>query len=98
VSKVLYCSVVGSLMYAMVCSHLDFSYTMSIVSRYMSNPSKEHWRTVQWIFRVPRGTTDHYLRFGRIAKGLIGYVNSDYASDLDRRRLLTCYVFTVGML
>jgi hypothetical protein len=54
VSKVLYCSVVGSLMYAMVCSHLDLSYTMSIVSRYMSNPSKEHWRTVQWIFRDNR--------------------------------------------
>jgi ATP-binding cassette subfamily B (MDR/TAP) protein 1 len=33
-SKVSYCSVVGSLMYAMVCSHPDLSYAMSIVSRY----------------------------------------------------------------
>ena len=41
-SKVPYSSVVGSLMYAMVCSHLDLSYAMSLVSRYMSNPSKEH--------------------------------------------------------
>jgi hypothetical protein len=36
------------------------------------------------------------LQFGRTAKGLIGYVDSDYADDLDRRRSLTGYVFTVG--
>jgi len=29
-------------------------------------------------------------------KGLIGYVDSDYAADLGRRRSLTGYVFTVG--
>jgi hypothetical protein len=39
---------------------------------------------------------DHYLQFGRAAKGLIRYVDSDYAGDLDRRRSLTGYVFTVG--
>jgi hypothetical protein len=95
-SKVLYCSVVGSLMYDMVCSRPDLSYAMSIVSRYMSNPGKKHWRAVQWIFRFLRGTTYHCLQFGRTAKGLIGYVDSDYAGDLDRRRSLTGYVFTVG--
>jgi len=41
-SKVSYSSVVGSLMYAMVCSRPDLSYAMSLVSRYMSNPGKEH--------------------------------------------------------
>jgi hypothetical protein len=48
--KVPYSSVVGSLMYAMVCSHLDLSYAMSLVSRYMANPGKEHWDAVKWIF------------------------------------------------
>lgn len=49
-SKIPYSSAVGSLMYAMVCSRPDLSYAMSLVSRYMSNPGKEHWRAVQWIF------------------------------------------------
>jgi len=40
-SRVPYSSVVGSLMYAMVCSRPDLSYTMSLVSRYMSNSGKE---------------------------------------------------------
>jgi len=36
------------------------------------------------------------LKFGRTDKGLIGYVDSDYAADLDKRRSLTAYVFTLG--
>jgi hypothetical protein len=83
-SKVLYCSVVSSLMYAMVCSRSDLSYAMSIVSSYMFIPGKGHWRAVQWIFRFLRGTADHCLQFGRTAKGLIGYVDSYCAGDLDR--------------
>ncbi|CAD6252723.1 unnamed protein product [Miscanthus lutarioriparius] len=57
---------------------LDLSYAMSLVSRYMSNPGKEHWKAVQWIFRYLRGTADSCLKFGRTDKGLIGYVDSDY--------------------
>src|SRR5438128_1260663 len=50
-SRVPYSSAVGSLMYAMVCSRPDLSYAMSLVSRYMANPGKEHWNVVQWVFR-----------------------------------------------
>nr|AWA45089.1 OSIGBa0146N20.7 protein [Saccharum officinarum] len=32
---------------------------------------------------------DSCLKFGRTDKGLIGYVDSDYAADLDRRRSIT---------
>ena len=45
-SNVTYSSAVGSLMYAMVCSRPDLSYAMSLVSRYMSNPGKEHWEAI----------------------------------------------------
>jgi hypothetical protein len=94
-SRVLYSSVVGSLMYAMVCSHPDLSYAMSLVSRYMANTDKEHWKVVQWIFRYLRGTSKTCLKFGRTGKGHVGYVDSDFAADLDNRRSLTGYVFTV---
>jgi hypothetical protein len=42
ISQVPYSSVVGSLMYVLVYSHSDISYAMSLVSRYMTNPVKEH--------------------------------------------------------
>ena len=64
-SRVPYSSAVGSLMYAMVCSRPDLAYAMSLVSRYMSNPGKKHWKPVQRIFRYLRGITDSCLKFGR---------------------------------
>jgi hypothetical protein len=41
-SRVPYSSLVGSLIYDMVCSRPDLSYAMSLVSQYMANPAKEH--------------------------------------------------------
>jgi hypothetical protein len=95
-SKVPYSSVVGSLMYAMVCSRPDLAHAMSVVSRYMANPGKEHWNAVQWIFRYLRGISNACLRLGKCTRGLVGYVDSDYAGDLDTRRSLKGYVFTIG--
>jgi hypothetical protein len=46
-SKVSYSSVIGSLMYDMVCSRPNLSYAMSLISRYMTNPGKEHWNVVK---------------------------------------------------
>jgi hypothetical protein len=95
-SKVPYSSVVGSFMYVMVCSRLDLSYAMSLVSRYMANPGKEHWNVVKWIFRYLWGTSNAYLQFGRTRERHVGYVDSYFAANLDKRRSLTGYVFTIG--
>uniref|UniRef100_A0ACD5ZUM4 Uncharacterized protein n=1 Tax=Avena sativa TaxID=4498 RepID=A0ACD5ZUM4_AVESA len=95
-SKMPYSSAVGSLMYAMVCSRPDLSYAMSLISRYMANPGKEHWKADQWVFRYLLGTSNACLKLGRTGEGLVGYVDSDFTADLDKRRSLTGYVFNVG--
>ena len=46
VMKVPYSSAVGSFMYFMICIHPDLAYTVSVVSRFMANPGKEHWKVV----------------------------------------------------
>ena len=95
-SQVPYSNAVGCLMYAMVCSCLDLSYVVSAVNIYMANPGKEHWKTVQWIFRYLRDSIDVCLHFGKTRDGVVRYVDFDFAGDLDKRRSLTGYVFTVG--
>ena len=91
-----YSSAVGSLMYAMVCTRPDLSHAVSVVSRFMSKPGKVHWEAVKWIMRYLRGSTDVCLVFeGQKNRGVVGYVDSDYAGDLDKRRSLTGYIFTV---
>ena len=44
--KVPYASAVGHLLYALVCNRLDIGYAVEVVSRFMSNPDKEHWNAV----------------------------------------------------
>ena len=41
-SKIPYASVIGSIMYAMLCTRLDVSYALSITSRYQSDPGESH--------------------------------------------------------
>ena len=45
--RVSYASVVGSLMYVMVCIRPDLPYAVSIVSRFISNSGKQHWEAVK---------------------------------------------------
>ena len=40
--RVSYTSVIGSVMYVMVCSRPDIAHAVSLVSRYMSNSGKGH--------------------------------------------------------
>jgi hypothetical protein len=88
---------VGCLMYAMVCTRIDLAHAMSVVSKYMANPGKQHWDAVKWIFRYLKGTTDYGINFVRQKSDLsvVGYVDVDYAGDLDDRRSTIGYVFTL---
>jgi hypothetical protein len=47
-SRVSYSSVVGFLMYAMVCSRPNLSYSINLVSRYMANPGKRQWKAMDF--------------------------------------------------
>ena len=87
--RVSYSSVVGSLMYAMVCSCPYLAYATSVVSKCMTKHGKEHWKAVQWIMRYLRGSSSVCLHFGRTGDGVTGYVDSDYVVDLDKRISLT---------
>ncbi|KAH9704893.1 Integrase catalytic domain-containing protein [Citrus sinensis] len=77
----------------------DLSYAVSLVGRFMSNPRKEHWRAVKWILRYLRGTTSYGLLYEgeRASYNLVeGYVDSNYAEDLDNRRSLNGFLFTLN--
>ena len=50
-SYVRYASVVGSLMYAMMCTTPDLTQEVSVVNRYMGKPGNEHWQVEKRIFR-----------------------------------------------
>ncbi|GKV08223.1 hypothetical protein SLEP1_g19888 [Rubroshorea leprosula] len=97
-ARVPYASAVGSLMYAMVCTRPNISHAVSVVSRYMANPGKGHWEVVKWVLRYLRGTTDVGLVYDRSANpsgNVVGFVDSNFAGNLDKSRSTTRYVFTL---
>ena len=93
-AKVPYSSVVGNLMYVMVCTRPDIAHTVGVVSRFLENLGKEHWKAVKWILRYLRGSSDECLCFGASNPILKGYTDSDMAGDLDNRKSTTGYLFT----
>jgi hypothetical protein len=95
-SRVPYASVVGSLMYAMVCTRPNIAHAVGVVSRYMNNPDKKYWNEVKWILGYLKGTSTHALCFGGSYIVLQGYVDSYMEGDKDSKRSTTGYVFTVG--
>ena len=98
-AKVPYANAVGSLMYAMVCTRPDISQAVGVVSRYMHDPGKGHWQAVKWILRYLRKTVDVGLIFEQdeaLGQFVVGYVDSDFAGDLDKRRSTTGYLFTLA--
>ncbi|KAH9685060.1 hypothetical protein KPL70_013801 [Citrus sinensis] len=99
-SKVPYANAVGCMMYAMVLTRPDISHSLSLISRYMASPRKEHWRAAKWMLRYLNGTLDYGLLYGNGREtneaGLWGYVDSDYAGDLDIRRSQTGYMFMLN--
>jgi hypothetical protein len=99
-SHVLYASVVGSLMYEMVCTRPDIAHVVGFLSRYISKPGKEHWTAVKRVFRYLYGTTSYGLcyqgrpRLDRVVD-IHGFVDENWAGDMDCRRSTSGYVFNL---
>jgi len=92
--KVPYSSVVGSLIYAMICTRPNIAYAVGVMNWFLSNPRKEHWGVVKWIFRYLGGTIKRCLCFGNGKLVLEGYTNMNTAGDVDSRNWTSRYLTT----
>ncbi|MCO5551645.1 hypothetical protein L7F22_005149 [Adiantum nelumboides] len=95
--KIPYASTVGSLMYATIATRRDIAFAVGVVSRYMSNPGKKHWEIVKGILRYLKATKNMCICYGSQEQSLVGYIDLDYAGDLDNRRSTLGYVFRMAV-
>ncbi|KAL0546234.1 hypothetical protein IC582_016140 [Cucumis melo] len=95
-SNIPYASAVGSLMYAMLCTRPNISYSVGIVCRYQSNPGRDHWIAVKNILKYLRRTKDYMLVYGSKDLILTGYTDSDFQTDKDARKSTSGLVFTLN--
>ncbi|KAK4841553.1 hypothetical protein QYF36_006375 [Acer negundo] len=93
-----YSSAVGSVMYVMISTGPDLAQAISVLSRYIANPVKGHWNAMKWLLRYISSTTSIGLIYdcANSVVDLVGYVDSDYAGDRDKRRSTSSYFFTIA--
>ena len=46
-----YASIIGSLMYAQVCTRSDIVYIVGMLGRYVSNSEMNHWKAIKRVMR-----------------------------------------------
>jgi hypothetical protein len=91
-----YQSAVGALMYAMLGTCPDIAFSVSVISRYASNPTELHWSAVKRIMRYLRGTIDYHLTYKGNLEALVEFTDSDWAADYNTRRSTSGYIFHLG--
>ncbi|GKA96485.1 retrovirus-related pol polyprotein from transposon TNT 1-94 [Tanacetum coccineum] len=80
---------IGNVMYSMVCTRPDIAHAVGVVSRFMSNPGREHWEALKWLLRYLKCTLKATLCFSRKEVILEGFSNSDYGGCLDSGKSTT---------
>ncbi|KAL0412075.1 UNVERIFIED_CONTAM: Retrovirus-related Pol polyprotein from transposon TNT 1-94 [Sesamum latifolium] len=98
--KVPYLSAIGALMYLANKTRPDIAFSVNLLARYSSTPTKRHWNGVKHILCYLRGTSDMGLYFKRHedvkATNLVGYSDAGYLSDPHKAISQSGYVFMYG--
>ena len=96
VNATLYQSAVGSLLYLSGWTRPDIVFSVSNVARFCSSPTKEHWTAVKRIFRYLKGTHNYGLLYSRNDGTMIGYLDADWAGDMNDRKSTSGYLFMMS--
>jgi hypothetical protein len=94
-----YQSAIGALMYPMLGTRPDLAYTVAALGRHAANPGEEHLHALDRAFRYLRATSDRRLVFQRGTQDgsrLHGYVDADWASDVNDRKSTSGFVFMLA--
>ena len=97
VDSTFYKQVVGSLIY-LTATQPDVMFVVSLISRYMANPTELHLQAAKRILRYLKGTTDYGVFYkNKKDKELTAYTDSDYAEDLEDMKSTSGYVFKMSL-
>ena len=79
-------------MYAQV--RPDIAYIVGMLSRYLSNPGKDHWIAAKRVMRYLQRTKDYMLTYQKLDQlKIIGYSDSDFAGYRDSMKSTSGYIY-----
>jgi hypothetical protein len=98
-AKDVYPSLMGSLMYAAVCTRPDVSTALSILGSAQASPTDAHMQAVKKVLRYLHGTIDMRLTLGGSTDHslqLASFADANWANDNNTRKSRSGYIFTLG--
>ena len=92
-----YQSVIGSLLYIMIGTWPDISFAVTKMAQFSANPSSKHMNAAKHILRYLNTTRSASIIYdGGSNKGLIAFMDSDWASDKIKHRSQTSFFFMIA--
>jgi hypothetical protein len=91
-----YRELVGGLLYLSTTVRPDISHVSGLLGRFSSNPTTQHLAAGMHVLRYLAGTKSLGLKWTKGEGGLEGYVDSDFAGDLDGHKSTSGFVFLSG--
>jgi hypothetical protein len=96
-----YGSIVGSLNYLACQTRCDIAYTVSVLSRFLTNPSPAHIKAAKRVLQYLKGTKYLSIVYGGDVDNdelmkLHGFFDSDFAGDLHQRKSHSGSVFKLA--
>ena len=95
-----YQSIIGGIMFAMLCTRPDIAFAVATLSKFAQNPSPAHMAGVRRVLRYLRATDKLGIRYASTDPPtqhpqLLGYTDSDWAADRDDRKSISGYAFVL---
>ena len=81
-TKTYYQKMIGTLIYAMICTRPDIVFTATQLSWYNNNPTEEHIKYAKYVLRYLKGMKELKVKYdGSSDTGLIRYSDSDWCEN-----------------
>ena len=89
---------VGSLLFLQLCSHLDISFTILLLSQHCSSPEPRHFATAKCFLQYLKGTCTHCLHYGGADHHLplSSLSDADWAGDKKDQASISGFVWSIG--
>ena len=90
----MYQSALGGLMYTMLAMCPDLAYAVGALSKHTACPGQAHFAALKRVYCYLCGTTDARLVYRKTLElSLLGYVDADWAGDVNDCRSISGYIF-----
>ena len=92
-----YRPILGSVMWGQLTTHLDLSFSVSLLAIFQANPGIEHWKALMHVVGYIKNTLNYRLTYSRnFDLTPSAFVDADYGGCKDTCRSTSGYVFTMA--